>query len=121
MEVIQFLLAYTKKIRKCKNLLTKQKFPEFWRLPDTNFEFPVSQLCTGDQMLEPVYQKWCREIDSPARFSRKQWEFIYIIQALSHSGMLARGKKGLGFGCGREVLPSLFAKYGCETKATDLD
>ncbi|MDR1890642.1 MAG: methyltransferase domain-containing protein [Puniceicoccales bacterium] len=35
--------------------------------------------------------------------------------------MLAAGKKGLGFGCGEEPLSSLFASYGCEILATDLD
>jgi SAM-dependent methyltransferase len=36
-------------------------------------------------------------------------------------GMLARGRCGLGFGCGEEPLPSLFAKYGVNVLATDLD
>ena len=116
-----FYWLIRKRLESAKIYSQNRNFLNFGDYPIPTLEFPVSQLCTGDQMLEPVYQKWCREIDSPARFSRKQWEFIYIIQALSHSGMLARGKKGLGFGCGREVLPSLFAKYGCETKATDLD
>jgi hypothetical protein len=30
------------------------------------------------------------------------------------------GVAGLGFGCGQEVLPSLFAKYGEAITATDL-
>ena len=34
--------------------------------------------------------------------------------------MLRPGRSGLGFGCGREPLPSLFAKYGCKIVATDL-
>ena len=82
---------------------------------------PVSQLCTSNQMLSPIYDYWCDVIKSPARFSRKQWEFVYIMQALDQAGMLINGKRGLGFGCGREPLAGLFASKGCEILATDLD
>jgi hypothetical protein len=34
--------------------------------------------------------------------------------------MLERGRKGLGFGVGKEPLPSLFAAYGCNITATDI-
>ena len=82
---------------------------------------PVSQLCTAKQMLSPIYDYWCDVIQSPARFSRKQWEFVYIMQALERAGMLINGKRGLGFGCGREPLVGLFASRGCQILATDLD
>lgn len=86
-----------------------------------NLDSPVSQLCTSNQFLSPIYRKWCREMGSPARFSRKQWEFVYILQVLNLKGMLSLGKHGLGFGCGREPLSGLFAKYGCNILATDLE
>ncbi|MCL1925835.1 MAG: methyltransferase domain-containing protein [Syntrophorhabdaceae bacterium] len=35
--------------------------------------------------------------------------------------MLKQGKRGLGFACGKEPLPALFAGMGCEILATDLD
>lgn len=89
--------------------------------PEPNLNNPVSQLCTSSQLLSPVYRKWCREMHSPARFSRKQWEFVFILQVLNIKGMLNQGKKGLGFGCGREPLVGLLAKYGCEIIATDLE
>lgn len=93
---------------------------EFGVYPEPNLENPVSQLCTSNQLLSPVYRKWCRAMHSPARFSRKQWEFVFILQVLKMAGILGKGKKGLGFGCGREPLAGLFAKYGCEILATDL-
>lgn len=34
--------------------------------------------------------------------------------------MLARGRKGIGFGCGEEPLVDGFASFGCEIRATDL-
>lgn len=57
---------------------------------------------------------------TPPKFSRKQWEFVYILQVLRMNGLLQPGKKGLGFGCGREPLPGVFAQHGCQVTATDL-
>lgn len=94
------------------------KFGEF---PSPNLDFPVCQLCTADQMYSQTYDDWCDAIQSPARFSRKQWEFVFIMQVLEKTGMLALGKSGLGFGCGREPLAGLFANRGCQILATDLD
>jgi hypothetical protein len=42
------------------------------------------------------------------------------MQALQHYGYLESGKKGLGFGVGREQLPALMANFGCAVTATDL-
>lgn len=55
------------------------------------------------------------------RFHRKLWEWCYIYQALLERGMLAPGKKGLGFGVGLEPLTAAFASNGCAITATDLD
>lgn len=80
----------------------------------------TSQLCNQEQMQTPAFAEWCRRIKEPPRFHRKQWEFFYIAQALEERGMLAPGRRGLGYGVGREPLASLFASYGCEIVATDL-
>lgn len=90
-----------------------------YREPD--LDNPVSQLCTSTQLRSGLYRRWCREMHSPARFSRKQWEFVYILQVLQLSDMLSPGRSGLGFGCGREPLAGLLAKYGCKILATDLE
>lgn len=105
----------------------RRRYPEnrtvqdFGVFPSPTLEHPVSQLCTSAQMLSPRYDYWCDQMHSPARFSRKQWEFVYILQSLYQAGMLQPGKTGLGFGCGREPLAGLFAKFGCSVLATDLD
>lgn len=93
----------------------------FGDYPPPDLGHPSSQLCTAEQMTSALYDAWCRKMHSPPRFSRKQWEFVYILEALSQSGCLAPGKRGLGFGCGREPLVGLLASYGCEILATDLD
>ena len=54
------------------------------------------------------------------RFHRKQWEFVYNMQALWERGCIGPGKKGLVFAVGTEPAPSIFAKYGCEILATDI-
>lgn len=93
---------------------------DFGTFPLPTLESPASQLCTSNQMLSPIYRSWCHAMHSPARFSRKQWEFVYILQVLRLSGMLQPGKSGLGFGCGREPLTGLLARHGCDILATDL-
>jgi 2-polyprenyl-3-methyl-5-hydroxy-6-metoxy-1,4-benzoquinol methylase len=81
----------------------------------------TSQLCNQEFFGLPLYQYWVNMIKEEPILYRKQWEFVYIIQTLYENGMLLPGKKGLGFGCGTEPLPALFASCGCEILATDLD
>ncbi|WP_375288381.1 SAM-dependent methyltransferase [Sphingomonas sp.] len=81
---------------------------------------PVSQACTEAQFAEIDYARWCAAIGEPPRLHRKQWEFCYILQVLDARGMLAPGKRGLGFGVGREPLVAAMAARGVEVTATDL-
>ena len=80
-----------------------------------------SKLCTQSDFESDWFLYWCQEIRTVPLYHRKLWEFCYICQVLSVEGMLAPGRNGLGFGCGEEPLPSLFAKYGVKVLATDLD
>ncbi len=89
--------------------------------PEPSLRAPVSQACTQAQMDEPAFFKWCDEIGEAARYHRKQWEFCFILQALHLGGMMAPGKRGLGFGVGAEPLVSLIADYGANVVATDLE
>lgn len=79
-----------------------------------------SELCKAKDWQAEWFQRWCREMNDPARFHRKQWEFVYVMQALWERGCIARGKKGLVFAVGSEPGPSIFAKYGCDILATDI-
>lgn len=82
----------------------------------------ISSACTKKQLLSPDFAKWSAELNcQPGRLHRKDWEWCYIAQALNERGMLQPGKKGLGFAVGKEPLISLFAKYGCDILATDMD
>jgi len=50
---------------------------------------------------------------------RKEWELVFICQALEERGLLASGKSGIGFAVGLEPLPAIFAGKGCKILATD--
>ncbi|WP_118974540.1 methyltransferase domain-containing protein [Taibaiella koreensis] len=79
-----------------------------------------SELCKAMDWQAEWFRRWVAELREPARFHRKQWEFVYIMQALWERGCIAPGKKGLVFAVGTEPLPSLFANYGCDILATDI-
>lgn len=81
---------------------------------------PVSQMCTAAQFGEPEYRRWIDAMRWSATRHRKQWEFVYILAALDRHGMLAPGRRGLGFGTGTEPLPALMASLGCLVTATDM-
>lgn len=71
--------------------------------------------------LESVWARhWLARLGLPLVFHRKLWEYTYVLQALWQSGNLIPGKRGLGFGCGTEPLPSLFAANGISAVVTDL-
>lgn len=50
---------------------------------------------------------------------RKLWEQSLVVEALESENLLRAGVRGLGFGCGREQLVSLFAAEGIRITATD--
>ena len=81
---------------------------------------PVSQACTQAQLEEPHYSHWCSLIREAPRMHRKQWEFAYILQALHMHEMVEEGRRGLGFGVGREPLAAVFANRDVEILATDM-
>lgn len=88
--------------------------------PAPSLASPTSQLCTESQFHEPVYADWSRELKEGTTLHRKQWEFVYILQVLERNGMLREGRRGLGFGCGKEPLAAAMAQRGCRVVATDL-
>jgi SAM-dependent methyltransferase len=80
----------------------------------------ISELCKAKDWQSDWFRRWCNELREPARFHRKQWEFIYVMQSLWERGCIQKGKKGLAFAVGSEPLPSIFANYACNIVATDI-
>lgn len=91
----------------------------------------TSQPCTFASLTSPELQAWADRLrpmwdpdgtdPRPTMVHRKMWEWLFICEALHREGMLAPGRRGVGFGVGREPLVALFASMGCEIVATDLD
>ena len=89
--------------------------------PDPRFPATVrSRVCTQEQLDAPWYREWCEALGQPHRFHRKLWEHAYLMRALDDLGLLAEGRRGLGFGVGREPLVAYVAGRGCTVVATDL-
>lgn len=63
---------------------------------------------------------WTSKIKSPLIYHRKIWELCYIPQAIHEYHGFKPDIKGIGFGCGEEPLPSLFASMGAKITITDL-
>ncbi|MEO5997982.1 MAG: hypothetical protein ABIN89_14645 [Chitinophagaceae bacterium] len=80
----------------------------------------ISELCKAKDWDAAWFKRWVNELNEPARFHRKQWEFIYVMQSLWERGCIKKGNKGLAFAVGSEPLPSIFANYGCDILATDI-
>ncbi len=79
-----------------------------------------SELCKAMDYEADWYKRWCDELTETPNFHRKQWEFVFVMQALWERGCIAEGKNGLVFAVGNEPLPAMFAKYGCKILATDI-
>jgi hypothetical protein len=79
-----------------------------------------SELCKAIHLKTDWYIRWCKELNEQPYFHRKQWEFVYVMQALWERDCIKKGKKGLVFAVGSEPGPSIFANYGCEILATDI-
>lgn len=79
-----------------------------------------SCLCTQARLESPSFTWWSEQVGYPKVLHRKRWEFCFVAQVLHEHGMLAPGKRGLGFAVGKEPMPALFASFGCEVVATDL-
>jgi SAM-dependent methyltransferase len=80
-----------------------------------------SSVCSQEQLESACFRAWAERLREPFRWYRKLWEYCYIAQALYERGMLQPGRRGLGFAVGQEPLPALFASFGCEIVATDME
>jgi SAM-dependent methyltransferase len=82
--------------------------------------FGCSTLCRQDSFDQPYFATWIDRLGLGRSYHRKNWEFVFICQALSERGAIQAGSRALGFGVGLEPLSAYFAAQGCEVVATDL-
>jgi len=78
-----------------------------------------SCLCTQARCASPTYAEWCRRLGLAPLFNRKHWEYAYATFVLDEMGAVGDGRRGVGFGVGREPLPAYLAARGCSVVATD--
>jgi hypothetical protein len=83
---------------------------------------PTSRLCTQKELESPEFERLGNILREPHLFMhRKLWEWCFITRVLEEQGMLAAGRRGLGFAVGREPLVAHFAAGGASILASDLD
>jgi hypothetical protein len=88
-----------------------------------------SQLCSAESLRSPELRAWAERLrpvwdaggddGREVMLHRKMWEWLFIAEALRERGLLAAGRRGLGFGVGQEPLVAAFAAAGCDLVATD--
>lgn len=106
-------------------LLAKQRPPTIYLPPidvhQTSAELPFMRYstCSAADFYHPRFSEIAAEMGIPAMLHRKFWEWAYIVHIAQSRGMVAPGKRALGFGVGTERMPALFAKGGMEVTATD--
>lgn len=64
---------------------------------------------------------WLAQLKIPRIFHRKLWELAFVLQALWERGAIGAGRRGLGFGCGHEPIPSYLASQDVSLTVTDIE
>jgi hypothetical protein len=82
-------------------------------------DYMSSANCLTRDFYHHDFAAFCQSIALSARLHRKLWEFAFIWHHLCAEGAIRSRARGLGFGVGKECLPSLFAKHDCQILATD--
>lgn len=80
----------------------------------------ICEIARMARTASPRFDHWRKIAGNDMVGHRKTWEIAYILAALDEHGMIAEGKRGLGFAVGQEPLSSVLAARGCSIVATDL-
>jgi hypothetical protein len=111
--------------RRVDDLLEKRLAPTIYLPPielnRTSAELPFMQYstCSAADFYHPRFTEIAAELAIPPMLHRKFWEWAYIVHTAQSRGMVAPGKRALGFGVGTERMPALFAKGGMQVTSTD--
>lgn len=90
-----------------------------FRFSPPNLDEPTGQMCTVAQFEDPAFAEIIEAMGMPPLRSRRSWEQAWIVSLLATHGMIGPGKHGIGFGVGRERIPSLLASRGVSVLASD--
>jgi hypothetical protein len=86
---------------------------------DARQPFMPYSTCSAADFYHPAFTAIAQSMAIPPMLHRKFWEWAYIVHTAQSRGVVAPGKRALGFGVGTERMPALFAKGGMHVTATD--
>lgn len=92
--------------------------PEVYVSPADAPFMPYST-CSASDFLHPGFARILSELGLRNEMHRKLWEWVFVVHHLTKAGVIGPGRRGLVFGVGQELLPSLFAGAGAQITATD--
>lgn len=81
----------------------------------------TGRVCRQADIDRAWMRHWFSVLGNGPSYHRKAWESAFVLQGLWEAGMMAPGRRGLGFAVGREPLPAILVARGAEVLATDLD
>jgi SAM-dependent methyltransferase len=81
----------------------------------------TSRSCRQADIESDWLRHWCLALGTTPFYHRKLWEDCFILQALWEAGMMAPGRRAIGFAVGKEPLPAILASHGVSVLATDID
>lgn len=84
-----------------------------WEPGDAHMPGIETQLVTQQQIETSTFRKWCRVLGEEPRYHRRQWEFVYVMQALEENALLVRGSEGLAVGTSFGPTLEAVTGYGC--------
>lgn len=79
----------------------------------------ISKVATQKDLESDWARFWIKELSLEFAYNRKLWEYSFLLQALYSAGLLQADKRGIGFGCGLEPIPSYLTSKGCYIVASD--
>ena len=111
--------------RRVDAALTRRRVPTIYLPPIDVYQAPAGNpfmqysTCSAADFYHPRFTEIGRDMGIPPLLHRKFWEWAYIVNIAQTRGVIAPGKRALGFGVGTERMPALFAKGGMDVTATD--
>jgi SAM-dependent methyltransferase len=90
-----------------------------FRFEPPSLDTPVGQFCTMSQFDDPAFAEIAEAMAMAPTQTRRSWEQTWIVSMLATAGMIEPGRRGMGFGVGRERIPALLGSRGVKVLASD--
>ncbi|NKC31761.1 methyltransferase domain-containing protein [Falsiroseomonas selenitidurans] len=90
-----------------------------FRFTPPSLDEPVCQFCTMSQFDDAAFAEIVQAMGMSPTRTRRSWEQVWIVSMLATAGLIGPGRTAIGFGVGRERIPSLLASRGVRVLASD--